>query len=512
MRVQKIIPILFLYFAIRIVIRALVSDSVSWDEAEQLLFSQHLQWGYDSQPPLYTWIQSLAFALFGQSVFSLSLVKESLVFSNFVLLYHVAKLTQIGQTYALLSAGSLFLVYEYCWEQYKRLTHSVLVVMACALTMYLFLKILEKPRPRNYLAFGLALAIGVLSKYNYLIFLAALVLAALPTKATRDVLLRREMSWAVLLALALLSPHLWWVSQHLSWVMIDTTSFNQTSKFHGSATVSGVWQLIRKSVFMLLPLLVAYGLFFRKGFTSTPEHHALQEESQDPIAPFFSRFFVAAFLLAAALILIFHVHNIKYHWLHPFFIFVPTYFFYRLANHEQQVSAKSAQFLGNMIVGMALAVPIIFLVRERFPDLYKCTELTYPYRDLAQQIRAAGFERGLIIADHWYTGGDLKLQFQDSLVLTDKVNIPPPHDSDSLLLAWQPSGHGVPDEITRMATKLGLSKAVFETPPMTAKALRHYSHNHYYSIEFLLLKKNSAGQYLRYSSTNTNYDSNNRKI
>src|SRR5512145_2185867 len=72
------------YFLLHVVIRVLVSGSTELDEAEQVLLTQHLAWGYGSQPPLYTWLQSALFHLFGPGVFPLALLKNALLLSLYI--------------------------------------------------------------------------------------------------------------------------------------------------------------------------------------------------------------------------------------------------------------------------------------------------------------------------------------------------------------------------------------------------------------------------------------------
>ena len=40
-----------------VVARVTLSPALKWDEAEQILWTQQLAWGYGAQPPLYTWLQ-----------------------------------------------------------------------------------------------------------------------------------------------------------------------------------------------------------------------------------------------------------------------------------------------------------------------------------------------------------------------------------------------------------------------------------------------------------------------
>ena len=65
---------LLLYFSLQMVMRLFTSQSAELDEAEQLLWTQDLRWGYGPQPPLYSWLQWVLFEVFGVSILALALL------------------------------------------------------------------------------------------------------------------------------------------------------------------------------------------------------------------------------------------------------------------------------------------------------------------------------------------------------------------------------------------------------------------------------------------------------
>lgn len=74
---------LLIYFALQLAARVWASGSVELDEAEQLIWTQHLRLGYGPQPPLYTWVQWAFFEVFGVSVFALALLKNLLLLGTY---------------------------------------------------------------------------------------------------------------------------------------------------------------------------------------------------------------------------------------------------------------------------------------------------------------------------------------------------------------------------------------------------------------------------------------------
>src|SRR5436190_22437 len=80
-----------IYFALHVLTRSLISQSLQIDEAEQLIFTQDWALGYGSQPPLYTWIQKIFFSVFGLNVFGLSLLKNLLLWTFYAYFFLSAR-------------------------------------------------------------------------------------------------------------------------------------------------------------------------------------------------------------------------------------------------------------------------------------------------------------------------------------------------------------------------------------------------------------------------------------
>ncbi|MDX7574136.1 hypothetical protein, partial [Serratia marcescens] len=81
------------YFAFQVVFLTIISNGAGVDDAEQLAYVGALQWGYGgSQPPLYTWINSVAGDILGIRMSTVFLVKFGMLASLFVSVYAGARL------------------------------------------------------------------------------------------------------------------------------------------------------------------------------------------------------------------------------------------------------------------------------------------------------------------------------------------------------------------------------------------------------------------------------------
>src|SRR4051812_44361376 len=75
------------YFGLQVIARSFISEAVGIDEADQLVRGQSWSWGYGPQAPLYTWLMTLFLKTFGSSIFSLTLLRELMLFGIYVLTY-----------------------------------------------------------------------------------------------------------------------------------------------------------------------------------------------------------------------------------------------------------------------------------------------------------------------------------------------------------------------------------------------------------------------------------------
>jgi len=121
-----------------------VAGGVEKDEAEQLLWTQTLAWGYGPQPPLYSWLQWALFQLTGPTVVGLALLKNALLFATYAFTWAAAR-RLLEPAPAALAAASLLLLPQVAWESQRDLTHTVLVTSAAAATLWLAIGLLQRP-------------------------------------------------------------------------------------------------------------------------------------------------------------------------------------------------------------------------------------------------------------------------------------------------------------------------------------------------------------------------------
>src|SRR5436190_547933 len=80
-----------IYFALHVLTRSLISQSLQIGGGGQLIFAEDLVFGYCLEAPLYTLIQKIFFSVFGLNVFGLSLLKNLLLWTFYAYFFLSAR-------------------------------------------------------------------------------------------------------------------------------------------------------------------------------------------------------------------------------------------------------------------------------------------------------------------------------------------------------------------------------------------------------------------------------------
>ncbi len=429
------------YLVWQVVLRLVTSNSAELDEGEQLLLTQRLAWGYGPQPPLYTWLQYPFIRLFGPTILPLALFKNLLLFGTYAITYFSARRLTRHHLPAVAATMSLLFVPQISWESQRDLTHSVLVTLLAAATFYVFLRLSEARRPRFYLAFGLCAAMGTLSKYSFLLFLAGLIVAALSLRPFRPVICNGWMLPALALAAALVAPHALWAGRHPDAV------FAATGKFHIArdqpwlqTTFVGAKNLAGSVAVHIGALLGIYFILCRKRLTPAPP--AVVDRNYVALM---GRSLAVIFALLALMILCLRVTSFKDRWLLPVFICLPVYLAAALEPRLNAARVRAMIGIGVVVMGVvSILLPgRIWLAewRQR-PD-----QPNAPFDQLTAAMRPLIPPAAVLVAENSWMGGNLRMFFPAHPVVTPHW---PPHPErqagDECVLIWDASRSNAPPE------------------------------------------------------------------
>lgn len=180
------------------------------DEFLHLDQANHLAWGYSSVPPLTSWISVLIKAL-GNGIFWVKFFPALFGALTIFVVYKTVNLLN-GNIKAIIIAcsGILFSILLRINTLYQPNSFEILCWTALCYTLTGYFKT-SKPK---YLYFSaIIFALGFLNKYNILFLLMALLPSVLITRQ-RTLFLKKELYFAIGLAILLISPNIYWQYKH----------------------------------------------------------------------------------------------------------------------------------------------------------------------------------------------------------------------------------------------------------------------------------------------------------
>lgn len=387
------------------------------DEAEQLVSSQSVEWGYGARnPPLFTWMVTAAQQLFGVTIASVVFVKCTLLGAAYYFLFKSAQHVLTDERSAALAALSPLAIYYAVWDTSFRYTHSLTLVFSICASFYFLLRLETQRTHAAYIWLGLAIGSGFLSKYNYILFLAAITAAACTESsfrsALRDVRIALTLSAATLLA----APHYYWL-----WSQRDNLTKHIAGRFTtetaDGGTFVGIFGLIDAGtavVNFLLPLLVIYILLFPRAFT----REGSRKTASARYRRILERSYLIVFAITAASIVVFDVTRVSNHYMFLLILF-PIYFLARV--QAAHASERALNQLATALLALAVIVPAGVAVKYAVdPYRHSKSYFNMPYEAFARQFKQAGFAQGTIIGD-WLgypVAGNLRPYFKESRVIS----------------------------------------------------------------------------------------------
>jgi 4-amino-4-deoxy-L-arabinose transferase-like glycosyltransferase len=430
--------VLLAYLVLHGLVRLVVSDSLTVDDSREALYGQTLAWGYQaSQPPLYNWAVWGAFRVLGVSLLALTVVKYAFLGVAYAFVYASARRLVPDHRLAALATFSLWLVVPINWILHEALTHSVAGLAACAATFYALLRLEDRETLGSYAGLGLALGVGLLSKFSVGVFGVGLLLAALTLPAWRRRLLRPRALLGLVVGAAVILPYAWWFAgqgfQPVAMIRHEVGGDPTDSYLAG--VVSGLYYVVRVSIYYLTPLWLVLLVLLPEVYARRPG--AAPSLGRALLARF--HFTVLAVLVAGALAGL--VGYLKFRWLIPAFFLVPVYAFSRLP--PALADARRLRRYALVLLAAEALVVAGLGVRVYVGRYFaRATRLNAPYGEVAAALAAAGFRRGTIVASGSTLAGTLRLSFPDSRVvfLENPRYVPPAPGGGQCLVTWQDRG------------------------------------------------------------------------
>lgn len=428
------------YFILNVIVRLSLPASLELDEGQQLFLAQWLAIGYDSQPPFYNWLQYGAVHLLGDTVAALSVLKNLMLFGCYLLFGLAAHLMIRNRVLAVIATLGLLTIPQISFEAQRDLTHTVAVLFAACLFIYFFIRAIERPNAINYAMTGVAIGIGVISKYNFILLPVAAVLAILPERDLRKRLFDPRLLLTVMVSVAIAAPHAWWFLHHVGEATSRTVGklMEDPDDSRPEQIAEGLLSLLAAIAAFTLPTLLFFGVAFGRTLLG-----AWKADNQ--WTRLIGRMFL---LLVAALVLLVifgGASNIKDRWLVPFFFLLPIYLCLKIEASGETVDIAPRRF-GMIAIAIMIIVPLSLFARiPLLGAMGRYEKQNVPYGPAIEAILASSRQPPSIIAtEDQQMAGNLRLHARGIPVMIpgyESFAEPYPFDpAHPVLVVWRNKG------------------------------------------------------------------------
>ena len=202
-----------MYCAVALALRLLLSSNIESDES---FFVGKLAWflGYGkSQPPLYHWLVILVMRAFDYWP-AISILKYASLTATALLVYDTTRRASDSRVTGAMAALSLAFIHQIIWLSQLTLSHAVLAIAAAAATLHALTLVLQRGSIGNFIWLGVAVTVGLLSKYNFAVYVISVVIAAVSMREFRVALWRPQLAITTAIVCLAVEPHGLWAAQH----------------------------------------------------------------------------------------------------------------------------------------------------------------------------------------------------------------------------------------------------------------------------------------------------------
>lgn len=307
------ITVLAIFSFVAITVITFFKSALELEDAEQAYYSQWLRWGYDDQPPLYTWLQYGFNTIFQVNKLAFSILRASLFAGILLGLYQFAQLRVREEQKSKLAVLLLVLVPVFIDFTFRRLSHTSLLCVSVIASYYCIQKLVSCKSISNYLLLGLVVGVGIMSKYNYAFFLVTFALVSLWDKELEAIVFNPKILVSVFVSVLLVAPHAYWLLGPDGFQSYLESSLEEkigVEKVELGFSLMPILIYLKGLFALLLPVFLFIGIGYFLKFVS------FNKLKMD----WFAKMFIVQLLVLGMFFLVFQSQKVETRWLLPLFV------------------------------------------------------------------------------------------------------------------------------------------------------------------------------------------------
>ena len=205
---------ILIFVAIKVVLNMVAMPHFGFqrDELLHLALGDHLAWGYKEVPPVIALLARVSTTIFGDSIFATRIF--STIFAGLIIWFTGLITVELGGRKFAITLACLAMIFSPAFVATQYLFQPVVFDQFWwVLTVYLIIKYINSSSVKYLYFIGIAVGLGLLTKYTMGFFAIALIGGLLITKQRR-LLFNKHVLGAILVALILFLPNIIWQYQH----------------------------------------------------------------------------------------------------------------------------------------------------------------------------------------------------------------------------------------------------------------------------------------------------------
>ena len=423
------------YAALNAALSLAAGPALALDDVKLNVLTQSLQGGYlPDNPPLFEWTLYGAQLAFGPTLGSFVGVKSIYLVLTAAFAFLAAREAGADDRAAATAALALPLIPQFGWSFHQTLTHSTALFAATAFFWFALLRLQRRRRILDFGFLGVAIGVGSLSKYSFLLAASAAFLAAILHPLLRKALLSPRLIAAAIAAGAVTAPHLLWAvgADHGSASLIHDRLADAGG--HASRAAKGLLSLSWATLSYMAPLTIVAIISLRE---RAPEIFSGRRDVLAEAA-------LIALLALAAVIALLGVSNFQERYAIPFLFPAFLSLILRLNDLGKPMTALVASL---SVVTAFTGARVLEIARPGAPFCQDCRQYV-PYTELRDALARKAAERATLAGFDDHTAGNLRRLFPGARVISthQPFYTPPSKDpADDCYFIWSTDLSPAPD-------------------------------------------------------------------
>ncbi len=196
------------FIAIRLAIVIAAPVEIGPDESQYWRWSEKLDFGYYSKPPLIAWMIAASTAVFGDGEWAIRFFAPILHGVAAFFLFLLGKKAFDARIGAW--SAAIYLLMPGITLSSTIMSTDAVLLPGYAMALYFLWRFRDEPKMLNAILAGGAIGLAMLGKYSASFLYAGAVLAAIVDRDMRKAILSPAGAVAALASLVVLAPNLWW--------------------------------------------------------------------------------------------------------------------------------------------------------------------------------------------------------------------------------------------------------------------------------------------------------------